>query len=246
MRHLRPSAPIAPDVLLPGDPARALAIAQELLVAPRMSNHSRGLWGYGGETAQGRPLSVQATGIGGPSAAVVLEELVGHGARRVIRIGACESLAASPALGELVLATGAVASDGVSSALGSDPAPTADRRLTEALRSVAPTDARTAIVAGADLFYDPGREQRRSDWRAAGATVSDLATAPLLALARRLGIAAASALVVSGDPGGAALADDDRDAAALMLARIAARALAVAREGGGDQPLSVSGTASPL
>jgi len=246
MPHLRPSAPIASDVLLPGDPARALAIAKELLVEPRMSNHSRGLWGYGGETAEGRALSVQATGIGGPSAAVVLEELAGHGARRVIRIGACESLATAPALAELVVASGALGSDGVSSALGTDPAPTADRRLTEALLTAASGDARPAIVAGSDLFYDPDREQRRSAWREAGATVSDLATAPLLALAGRLGIAAASALVVARDPGGAALADDDRERAALTLARIAARALAVASGEPGDQPLSVSETASPL
>ena len=42
--------PIAPDVLLPGDPGRAMAMAQALLVAPKMHNLHRGLWGYTGET----------------------------------------------------------------------------------------------------------------------------------------------------------------------------------------------------
>ena len=42
--------PIAPDVLLPGDPGRAMALAQTLLVAPKMHNLHRGLWGYSGET----------------------------------------------------------------------------------------------------------------------------------------------------------------------------------------------------
>ena len=59
--HLRPSAPYAPEVLLPGDPGRALALAQQLLDEPRMSNHARGLWGYTGRTRAGRPLSVQST-----------------------------------------------------------------------------------------------------------------------------------------------------------------------------------------
>ena len=73
--HLRPSAPTATDALLCGDPARALAIAQTVLVDARMSNHHRGLWGYHGRTSEGRELTVQATGIGGPSAAIVIGEL---------------------------------------------------------------------------------------------------------------------------------------------------------------------------
>jgi purine-nucleoside phosphorylase len=55
--HLRPSTPYAPDALLPGDPGRALALAQQLLTEPKMSNHARGLWGYSGETPNGNPLS---------------------------------------------------------------------------------------------------------------------------------------------------------------------------------------------
>ena len=44
--RLRPTAPIAPDAILVGDPGRALLLAQELLEQPKMSNHARGLWGY--------------------------------------------------------------------------------------------------------------------------------------------------------------------------------------------------------
>ena len=67
--HLHPTAPLAPRVLLPGDPGRALALAQDLLREPRMFNHNRGLWGYTGVAADGLPLTIQSTGIGGPSAA---------------------------------------------------------------------------------------------------------------------------------------------------------------------------------
>ena len=47
--HLRPAAELAERVLLPGDPGRALAVAQALLeTPPKMFNHARGLWGYTG------------------------------------------------------------------------------------------------------------------------------------------------------------------------------------------------------
>src|SRR5689334_398353 len=87
--HLRPSAPTAPAAIVCGDPSRALTIAQAVLPQPRMSNHHRGLWGYWGEMESGVELTVQATGIGGPSAVTVLAELRRLGVERVIRVGTC-------------------------------------------------------------------------------------------------------------------------------------------------------------
>ena len=92
--HLRPTAALAERVLLPGDPGRALTLAQSLLVKPLMFNHHRGLWGYtGAARADGEPLTIQATGMGGPSAAIILTELIALGARRAIRVGTCGALA---------------------------------------------------------------------------------------------------------------------------------------------------------
>ena len=54
--HLHPTADLAPRVLLPGDPGRALLLAQTLLDTPLMFNHHRGLWGYTGTAADGEPL----------------------------------------------------------------------------------------------------------------------------------------------------------------------------------------------
>src|SRR4051795_7013930 len=102
--RLRPTAPIAADAILVGDPGRALMLAQELLEQPKMSNHARGLWGYSGVTADGRELTIQATGMGGPSAAVVLGDLAELGVRRAIRIGTCASLG-ELGLGELLIVT---------------------------------------------------------------------------------------------------------------------------------------------
>src|SRR4051812_49569483 len=76
--HVHPTAPLADRALLPGDPGRALALAQALCDAPaKMFNHNRGLWGYTGTALDGAPLTIQSTGIGGPSAAGGGEGLCG-------------------------------------------------------------------------------------------------------------------------------------------------------------------------
>ncbi len=99
--HLHPTAPVADRALLPGDPGRALTLAQLLLEEPRMFNHHRGLWGYTGRAADGEPLTIQSTGMGGPSAAIVLEERADLGVTRAGRVGTCGALALSLALGAL-------------------------------------------------------------------------------------------------------------------------------------------------
>jgi uridine phosphorylase len=219
--HLRPTAAIAPDVLLPGDPGLALALAQALLDKPVMANHSHGLWGYSGRTDAGRGRTIQATGIGGPSAAVVVAELGAHGASRAVRIGTCSALDAGLGIGDVVVAGAILAADGASRAL-SDRAPEPDPALTAALASVAGT--RPATVASSDLFHDPHRARRRTRWVDAGAAVADLESAAVLAVGARLGLACAATLVVAETAGG----DRDEEATErglLALGEAAARAL---------------------
>src|ERR1700754_1939561 len=98
--HIHPTAELAERVLLPGDPGRALLLAQSLLEQPKMFNHNRGLWGYTGAAADGAPWPIQPTGMGGPSAAIVIEELVRLGARRIVRVGSCGALLDGFALGD--------------------------------------------------------------------------------------------------------------------------------------------------
>ena len=154
--HLRPTAPLAERVLLPGDPGRALELAQALLEGPRMFNHHRGLWGYTGAAPDGEPLTIQATGMGGPSAAIVLSELIALGARRAIRVGTCGGLAPELALGGLVIAREAICADGTSRALGAGDRASADPSLTAALARHAPS-ALLGTVASVDLFYESVR-----------------------------------------------------------------------------------------
>ena len=221
--HLRPSAPTAADALLCGDPARALAIAQALLVKPRMSNHNRGLWGYHGQTPSGAELTVQATGIGGPSAAIVIGELAELGLRRAIRVGTCAAPGPEPALGAKLLVERAIAEDGTSRALGAEPGEPVwpDRELTAALGAgpgIVP-----ATVLSADLPPRPGEPP-------AGTDVGDLQTAAVIVSAGRHRIAAAAGLVV-GASAGRRLEDEPLESRLLELARAAAEALEVSSSG---------------
>jgi uridine phosphorylase len=190
--HLRPTAPLAERVLLPGDPHRALAVAQSLLEAPKMFNHTRGLWGYTGIAADGKPLTVQSTGMGGPSAAIVIEELIGLGARALVRIGTCGALREGFELGDLVVGREVIASDGVSAALGTSPRLLPDRRLTEGLT----TGAEPVTIVSTDLFYDP-RAGAAEEWIAAGADVVEMEAATLLAVAARHDVPAGVVLAVT-------------------------------------------------
>jgi uridine phosphorylase len=221
--HLRPTAPIAPDALLPGDPKRAMELATALAEKPVMSNLSRGLWGYH-SSAGGRELTVQSTGIGGASAAIVLTELATLGVRRAIRVGTCVALDPVLEPGAEIVVEGALAGDGVGSSLEPHGPVPPDPELTAALARAAPA-ARVALVASTDLYYDPGSERRRG-WRAAGAVAVDLTTAALLAVGGRSRVAVACTLVVAESAGGERLDDAALDAAALGLGKQAWEALA--------------------
>ena len=194
--HLRPNAPVAERALLPGDPGRALRLAQHLLEAPmQVLNTNRGLWGYTGTASDGAPLTIQSTGMGGPSAAIVLEELIDLGARRIVRVGTCGGLSDDLELGALVVADAVLPEDGTSRALGADGTLRPDAALNEALRGAAP-EAASGLVVSSDLFYDPDPD-RAPAWARAGALAVEMEAATLLAIAGRRGVAAAVVLAVS-------------------------------------------------
>jgi uridine phosphorylase len=194
--HLHPTAPLAERVLLPGDPGRALAVAQALLGKPRMFNHNRGLWGYTGTAPDGEPLTIQSTGMGGPSAAIVLTELIALGAQRAIRIGTCGALADGLALGDLVIVHDSICADGTSRALGAGERAAADPFLTDALVGHAPS-ALLGTIVSVDLFYETGEHQtgHRSDHRAAVAV--EMEAAALFATGAAAGVPVACVLAVS-------------------------------------------------
>jgi uridine phosphorylase len=223
--HLAPAAELAERVLLPGDPQRALRMAQALLDAPRMFNTRRGLWGYTGAGPDGAPVTVQATGMGGPSAAIVVEELIGLGARVLIRTGTCGALDDDRELGELVTAAEVIPADGASRALGAGDRLRADPELTDALIRAGGGDPVTAVTT--DLFYDP-RADAEEAWRRAGAEVVEMEAAAVLATAERHGARAACLLLVSdlvGDEGRRRLDQGELEQHEERLGRVALEAL---------------------
>src|SRR3990167_2278454 len=136
--HVR-AAPgdVAPVVLLVGDPGRATRAAQSLDGA-RCYNEFRGLLGYTG-TWQGTRVSVQTTGMGCPSAAIVCEEMAMLGARTLIRLGTCGAVQPHMRATDPVIAPAAVPLDGTTSDyLGGDPfAPAATFEIVQALVAAA-------------------------------------------------------------------------------------------------------------
>jgi DeoD family purine-nucleoside phosphorylase len=236
--HLRPTATLAERVLLPGDPGRALALAQLLLSDPLMFNHHRGLWGYTGAAADGRPLTIQSTGMGGPSAAIVLHELISLGARRAIRVGTCGALHEALGLGDLVVAREAIAADGTSAALGAGKLTRADPALADALRDELERRHgrpggrahHQGRIVSTDLFYESGGSGRDGGRSARGALAVEMEASALFAVGTAAGIQVACLLAVSDtfDARGARIRIDDHALmqAAEAMGTVAAAALA--------------------
>jgi uridine phosphorylase len=226
--RLRPTADLAADAILVGDPGRALALAQTLLVAPKMSNHARGLWGYTGTTHAGAPLSVQATGIGGPSAALVLADLAELGVRRAVRVGTATGLGEAAELGELIVVGAArqwasdlptlVAESGTGVEVGpAGPVVAPDPALSAALVEALGDDARQGEIASLDVIHPADREP------APTVDAADMQTAALLGTGPRLGVAIAAVVIVA-----ATRAGQLDDAAVLTAAERAGSAAAAA------------------
>ncbi len=223
--HLNPSAALAERVLLPGDPHRALAVAQALTEDTRMFNTRRGLWGYTGRAPDGELVTVQATGMGGPSAAIVISELVDLGAKTLIRIGTCGGLDAGLGLGDFIVAREAIAADGASRAMGAGERVAADSGVSDALVRAVP-GAREGAVVSSDLFYDP-RAEIEDSWRRDGALAVEMEAATLFAVASHRGVRAGCLLAVTDVLAGGRqrIGDEALEEVGLELGRAGLRAL---------------------
>jgi uridine phosphorylase len=209
--RLRPTAPVAADAILVGDPGRALLLAQSLLEQPKMSNHARGLWGYSGGTPAGRELTIQSTGMGGPSAAIVLADLTKLGVQRAIRVGTCTAIRGEWKLGELVAVSAAGSADGTTQR--------PDRELTTRLARELGAKVRRAEVVSLDYLYRPGDEDPGGSGE-----LADMQTSALFSRAAESGVAVAAVLIVA-EAGGGILGDEELEVTAKALGAAAAAAL---------------------
>jgi len=104
--HAEPGA-YAEAVLLPGDPLRAKWIAENFLDDAKLVNSVRNCLGFTG-TYKGKPVSVQATGMGQPSLSIYVHELINvYGLKTLIRVGTCGGLNAAVKVRDLILAQAA-------------------------------------------------------------------------------------------------------------------------------------------
>jgi 5'-methylthioadenosine phosphorylase/purine-nucleoside phosphorylase len=186
--------------LLPGDPLRAKYIAETYLDNAVQRNAERGMLGYTGEF-EGRPVSVQATGMGCPSAAIVVEELVQLGVKRMLRVGTCGGLQPDLQLGDLIVALSAIPADATARHLvGSDQhVPTASWELVHGAVHVAKDigqSMRLGPIVSSDLFYNPDEGQYER-WSSRGVLAVEMEAAVLFTLGALRGFAAGCLLTVS-------------------------------------------------
>ncbi|MBD3406229.1 MAG: uridine phosphorylase [Candidatus Lokiarchaeota archaeon] len=103
---------VAPTVLLPGDPKRVKKISSEWDAFEEVGNHRQYVTHTG--TYMKTPISACSTGIGGPGAAIAVEELANVGVQNFIRVGSCATLKKDIEIGNLIISTGAVRLEGTS------------------------------------------------------------------------------------------------------------------------------------
>ena len=199
--HVRASpGDYAEACLLPGDPLRARYIAETFLDDVVQRNAERGMLGYTG-TFRGKPVSVQASGMGCPSAAIVIEELAQLGVQTIIRVGTCGGLQADLRIGDLIVAMSATPAD--STALhyvGNEPhAPTGTFEvLHEAVHQAKHLGkpVRVGPIVSSDVFYqpDPGIVER---WSARGILAVEMEAAVLFTLGALRRLRTGCLLIVS-------------------------------------------------
>ncbi|WP_323089764.1 uridine phosphorylase [Allobaculum sp. JKK-2023] len=198
-------------VLLPGDPKRTKKIAA-YFDNPHLVADSREFETWTG-TLDGVPVSVTSTGIGGPSAAIALEELANLGADTFIRVGTCGGMQPEVESGSVMIANGAVRAEGTSREYAPIEFP-----------AVADFDVVNALVAGAkklnapycvgvtqckDSFYGQHNpqtmpvsydlEQKWEAWKRLGVKVSEMESAALFTVGAYRGVRVGSIFMVIGN-----------------------------------------------
>jgi DeoD family purine-nucleoside phosphorylase len=214
----------AESVLLPGDPLRAQYIAENFFEDARLVTKERGMLGYTG-TYKGEPVSVQATGMGCPSASIVTEELIQLGAKNLLRVGTCGGYHRDLQLGDLIVATAATPQDGTVSSLtqGVPYAPAAHFDVVHAAHHAAENAGRRTFVGpivSSDLFYDP-EDEPATLWSNLGVLAVEMEAAAIFTIAAMRGVRAGCLLTVSDTIGAEVVRIGDeelRDAVDNMMA----------------------------
>ncbi len=187
---------VAKMVMLPGDPARVDRVAKYLdeyeeIAFNREFKSIKGKY-------KGMDVTVISTGIGGASACIALEELVACGGEYFIRIGSLGAYQQNIAIGDLVIAEGAVREDGASKMYIEENYPAvSNSEIVENLKKMALElnyPHHLGIVRSHDSFYIDNENEVIEYWSKKGVLGGDMETATLLTLGRLRGVKVGSIL----------------------------------------------------
>ena len=190
----------AETVLLPGDPERAQWMAETFLEVPRCVNRRRGALGFTGRF-RGKPVSIQATGIGVSSFLIYAHELLDyHGVKTLIRTGTCGGLSEDVPLRGVVISSEVRAEGAISGQVFGLYQPAGPDQALHALALRRAADLDIACSAGlticSDVFHHPDGRARFDEPMAMGALAVDMETTALYRIAAQFGARALSLLTV--------------------------------------------------
>lgn len=192
---------IAETVLLPGDPLRAKHIAETYFNNIECYNEVRGMYGFTGEY-NGKRVSVQGTGMGIPSTAIYVNELIqSYGAKKLIRVGSCGSMQKDIKIRDIILAMSASTNSSMNKNIfhGMDYAPTADFELLYKAYNIAKDmkiKPKIGNVFTSDVFYNDNPDEWKL-WAKYNALAVEMETTALYTIAAKLGVQALTILTVS-------------------------------------------------
>ena len=195
-------------VLLPGDPKRCAKIAKYFDDARLMAD-SREYVTYTGYL-DGVAVSVTSTGIGGPSAAIAMEELVMSGADTFIRVGTCGGMQTEVKSGDIVIASGSIRMEGTSREYAPVEFPAvADIRITNALMESAGElgqEYHVGVVQSKDSFYGQHSPETKpvsyellnkwEAWKKLGCLASEMESAALFVVGSHLRVRVGACFLV--------------------------------------------------
>ena len=190
--------------ILPGDPGRCRKIA-ELLEDPEYISSNREYEIWNGKLGN-KKVTVCSTGIGGPSTAIAVEELVACGAKTLIRVGTCGGISLDVECGDVVIASGAVRQDGTSREYAPIEFPAVpDLYTTAAMFGAARSlgyKSHVGVVQSKDSFYgqhSPKKMPTSSDllekweaWKRLGVLASEMEASTLFVVGAALGVKTAA------------------------------------------------------
>jgi purine-nucleoside phosphorylase len=213
-------------VLLPGDPLRAQWIAETFLAEARCVNRVRNCLGYTG-TYRGTPVSVQATGMGQPSTAIYVHELLDiYGARTLVRVGTCAGLARHVKVRDMVIALAASTNSAIHDEIFGHYAyaPVGDFALIRAAADLAEARGLGWHVGGIvsdDTFYRPEPARHFGALVTHGVLAVEMETSTIYTLAARFGARALSLCAASENlVTGGALTPAERQSSLTEMVRV--------------------------